>query len=107
MSDFGKLLKNLRLSVGLSQKQLAKKLFLSKTMISYYEQSVRFPSADVLVQIADVFHVSVDYLLGREKKERTLDISGLSDKDIAFLQSAVQLLREKNKEADKDKAANV
>lgn len=102
MSDFGELLKKLRSGAGLTQKQLAAKLFVTKTMVSYYEQSVRFPSADVLIKIAEVFHVSVDYLLGREMISQTIDIGGLSDSDIAFVKSVVLFLREKNKEADND-----
>ena len=65
MSDFGELLKNLRLGANLTQKQLGDRLYVSKHMVSYYENSLRYPSADFLMQIAEVFHVSVDYLLGR------------------------------------------
>lgn len=103
MSDFGELLKRLRLSANLTQKQLGDKLHVSKSMIYYYEQSMRTPSADILMQIADVFHVSVDYLLGREKKEQTLDLSGLFDKDIEFVQDVVLFLQRKNEEQDREK----
>lgn len=116
MSDFGELLKRLRKKAKLTQKQLGDKLHLSKTMVSYYEHSRRYPPADVLVQMADLFHVSVDYILGREKSEQTLNLNGLSDKDIEFVQGVVTFLQEKNekqreeeknKKRDKDTTANV
>ncbi|MDE7360681.1 MAG: helix-turn-helix domain-containing protein [Oscillospiraceae bacterium] len=103
MSDFGELLKKLRQGANLTQKQLGDRIFVSETMVSYYEHSRRPPSADVLMQIAEVFHVSVDYLLGREKKEQTLNLRGLSDKDMEFLQIVVLYLQEKNDEQDRKK----
>lgn len=116
MSDFGELLKRLRQGANLTQKQLGDRIFVSKTMVNYYEHSRRYPSADVLMRIAKVFHVSVDYLLGCEKKGQTLNLSGLSDKDIEFLQGVVLFLQEKNdeqirckdeeQEQDKDTTAN-
>ena len=100
MSDFGELLKSLRQSANLTQKQLGDRLYVSKHMVSYYEHSRRPPSADVLMRIAEVFHVSVDYLLGREKKEQTLNLNGLSTKDMEFLQGVVRFLQERNEEQD-------
>ena len=103
MLDFGELLKKLRESAKLTQEQLGDRLHMSKSMIYYYEHSRRYPSADVLVQLAEVFHVSVDYLLGREKKTQTIDLSGLPDKDIEFVQGVVSFLRSKNGEQGQEK----
>ena len=98
MVDFGETLKKLRLDAGLTQKQLADRLWLSKATVSYYEQSVRYPSPEVLVKLACVFHVSTDFLLGIENKKQTLDVTDLTDEDIQFLQNAITLLRNKNVE---------
>lgn len=103
MSDFGELLKSLRQGANLTQKQLGDRLYVSKHMISYYENSRRPPSADVLMQIAEVFHVSVDYLLGREKKEQTLNLKGLSNKDMEFLQIIILFLQGKNDEQGRER----
>lgn len=100
MVDFGTTLKELRQSAGLTQKQLAEKLWLSKATVSYYEQSLRYPSPEILVKLSNVFHVSTDYLLGIEDKKQTLDVTGLSDEDIRFLEDAVSLLRKKNQDLD-------
>lgn len=96
MVDFGEKLKELRIKAGLTQKQLADKLWLSKATVSYYEQSLRYPSPEMLIKLSNVFHVSTDYLLGIEDKKQTLDVTDLADEDIQFLKNAIELLRKKN-----------
>ena len=44
---------------------MAKVLFISQRTYSYYESGGHDIPTEVLVQIADFFHVSVDYLLNR------------------------------------------
>lgn len=80
----------------MSQKQLAEKLGITKSVISYYEQSERTPSPEMLVKIANVFHVTTDYLLGLES-ETVLDISDLPNEDIELLDYIVNALRKKNR----------
>lgn len=103
MYDFGELLKRLRKNANLTQEQLGERLYTSKNMICYYEKSHRPPSADILMQLADIFHVSVDFLLGREKNEQSLDLKGFPEKDVEFLQSVALFLRQKNEEQDRKK----
>ena len=98
MVDFGKTLKTLRQNAGLTQKQLAERLWLSKATVSYYEQSVRYPSPEVLIKFSKVFHVSTDYLLGIEDKKQVLDVTDLTDEDIRLLEDTIVLLRRKNKD---------
>jgi transcriptional regulator with XRE-family HTH domain len=96
MVNFGATLKELRQKAGLTQQQLAERLWLSKATVSYYEQSLRYPSPEILVKLSNVFHVSTDYLLGIENKKQTLDVTDLPEEDIQFLQNAIELLRKKN-----------
>lgn len=98
MVDFGETLKELRQNAGMTQKQLAERLWLSKATVSYYEQSVRCPSPEILVKLSKIFHVSTDYLLGVEDKKETVDVTGLPDEDVRFLENVVELLRKKNLE---------
>lgn len=100
MVNFGQLLKELRQQAGLTQKQLGERLWISKATVSYYEQSLRYPSPEILVKIANVFHVSTDYLLGRESKAQTLDVTDLTDEDIALLNTMIEHLRNKNFKKD-------
>ena len=51
---------------------------------------------DVLIRLANIFRVSTDYLLGLDKRE-TIDVTGLSQHDIALLRALVDSLRNKNK----------
>ena len=44
-----------------------------------------------------IFHVSVDYLMGIDKK-KTIDVSDLSDEDISVLNHMADTLRKKNKD---------
>ncbi|MBP1547678.1 MAG: helix-turn-helix transcriptional regulator [Oscillospiraceae bacterium] len=82
----------------MTQKQLAERLWLSKATVSYYEQSLRYPSPEILVKLSGIFHVTTDYLLGIENKKQTIDVTGLKDEDISFIQNTVDLLRKKNNE---------
>ena len=63
----------LRRAAGWNQAELAQRLRISPSAVGMYEQGRREPSADMLVQIARVLGVSVDYLLtgasGREEAE--------------------------------------
>lgn len=65
MMNFSVILKELREKHGYSQKQLADILHVSKNSVSHYELGQCMPSIDVIISIADVFDVSMDYLLGR------------------------------------------
>ena len=93
--EFGIKLKELRLNAGLTQQQLATQLGITKSVVSYYELQERYPSPEVLIKIASVFHVSTDYLIGIEKNY-SLDTSGLNAKDIHLVSMMVEHLRNKN-----------
>lgn len=96
--EFGVKLKRLRTGQKLTQQQLADRLGVAKSVVSYYESGDRYPSYDVLVKIARVFHTTTDYLLDIERK-RVLDVSDLSEENIAVVQSVAEALR-KNKSND-------
>lgn len=64
--DFGTKLKDLRVSCGWTQSQLADKLNLSKANISKYESNFVEPNLETLKMIASIFDVTLDYLLGKD-----------------------------------------
>lgn len=94
--EFCNRLKELRTQAGLTQIQLAQRLGIAKSVISFYELNERASSPDVLIRLAKIFHVSTDYLLGLDKKE-TLDISGIDKNDVALLRALADSLRKKEK----------
>ena len=92
MVDFGEKVKNLRLERNLTQKQLANMAGVAVRAISSYESGNRYPSYDVLINLAHIFHVSTDYLLGLNKM-KTIDISGLDEKEINIIIQLIDLLK--------------
>ena len=92
--DFGAKLKQLRTSRKLTQQQLASQLGVAKSAVSYYESGNRYPSYDVLVKIAHVFHTTTDYLLDIERKQ-ILDVSDLTPADIEVVETVADALRRK------------
>ena len=67
MSTTGKILKELRGQQGMSQQELADLLKIHRPAVSAIESGTRKVSSDELVRLAQIFHVSVDYLVGLEK----------------------------------------
>ena len=92
MVDFGSKLKELRLQNGMTQQQLATKLGITKSVVSYYELSERYPSPETLILIAQIFRVSSDYLLGIDRM-KTIDVSDLNDDEIKLLHHTIEVLR--------------
>lgn len=92
--NFGEKLKQLRNGQKLTQQQLAERIGVAKSVVSYYESGDRYPSYDVLVRIARIFHVTTDYLLDIERN-RVIDVSELSEDDIAVVTSVVEALKRK------------
>lgn len=92
MVDFGNILKTLRLREDMTQAQLARKLGLTKSVISAYETGLRFPSYDILIHIAKIYGVSTDYLLGLEHKQE-IDLSGLSQEEIDALLNLIKAMK--------------
>lgn len=66
-------LKFLRNKNGLSQKEIGKIFHASQNTVSQWENGTRKPSYEIIQEIADYFKVSVDYLLGREEQQPSLD----------------------------------
>ncbi|MBQ9369763.1 MAG: helix-turn-helix transcriptional regulator [Clostridia bacterium] len=67
MNLFAERLKELRTEANLSRANLAKRINVSERLISYWENGKRECDFDMLITLADIFSVSVDYLLGRER----------------------------------------
>ena len=58
-------MKEIRQSRGISQVRMAMDLNMAQNTISRYETGEREPGITELIKIADYFHVSIDYLVGR------------------------------------------
>ena len=72
--QFGNRLMNLRKVKGLSQEDFGNLVGVSRKTVSKWESNQTTPEMDKLVSISDVFHISLDELLDREKMRRTIRI---------------------------------
>ena len=63
-------LRDLREDADLSQKQVAEILHVQQTVYSRYERGYQTIPVGHLLVLADYYHVSVDYLLGRTNRMR-------------------------------------
>ncbi|MDE6662002.1 MAG: helix-turn-helix domain-containing protein [Lachnospiraceae bacterium] len=72
---FHKRLREMRNKKGLTQQKMSDLLNIALITYQKYEQGVRNPSFDCLIQIADILDVSIDYLFGRDDYLKSLGVS--------------------------------
>ena len=102
MRSFGEILTSLREERGIYQKELAVILKVSVGTISNYENNVHFPDQEALVQLADYFGVTIDYLMGRTSYRYNPEILNQKcapDITISSLINTIQNFDQKNMES--------
>ena len=67
-------LRYLREKLSISQRDVARKLGVSPSLISGYETGERTPSVEVLLQLSYLYKCSVDYLLGKGREDMVLTV---------------------------------
>lgn len=86
-------LKEIRAKRNLTQQQVADHIGCSSVVYSRYESGTRQPSIDVLLRLADLFGVTVDYLLGRPD-ERNGSLTSYEIELLAAARNADERARE-------------
>lgn len=66
--DLGLRLKELRKTKRMTQRQVATRLNMGISTISGYENNTKTPSLEALVDLARLYNVSTDYLLGVDNR---------------------------------------
>lgn len=89
-------IKAIREQRGLTQADLAKQLGITRSSVNAWEQGISVPSTQYIVELAGLFKVSADYLLGIDTTA-TVNVSGLSDEDIQLVQQLIDHLRQLHK----------
>lgn len=93
MPSIAERLIELRENNKLNQVQVSKLLNVTPALISAYEKNERKPSLEKLVQLADIYHTSTDYILGRHSSSSDqriyIEATGLSDKQLAILRELI------------------
>jgi len=79
--NFGKRLKELREAKGLRQEDIGKKINVGKSAVSQWENNIRTPDAYVILQLADFFNVTTDYMLGRTDDPRPFSKDTIAEPD--------------------------
>jgi len=65
--EMPEILKNLRISHGYTQKFVADKLGIAYQSYQTYEQGLTIPTLPHFIMLADLYEVSLEYLIGRSK----------------------------------------
>ena len=78
---FGEKLQKLRQKTGMSQDALADKLGVSRQAVSRWERDETMPETDKVVQIAEIFGVTTDYLLRQAEEKTAVHAAGEPKKD--------------------------
>lgn len=86
-------IKALREARGWTQVELARKMNMTRNGINSWEQGLSMLSPPSLVDLAKLFSVSTDYLLGVENHS-TVNVTGLNEEDVALLARLADRLRE-------------
>lgn len=58
--------RELREKAGLTTAELAKRIWVSRAAASQWDTGKKYPSSETLCKLADLYGVSIDYLVGRE-----------------------------------------
>lgn len=92
-NTLAKRLIQLREKNNFSQSFVARQIGATPALISAYEKLERKPSLEKLVALADIYHVSTDYLLGRtyqDDSSKIINVENLTDKQIRILRDLVE-----------------
>lgn len=86
--------KKLKEQKGLSQAELARLLGITRSSVNAWEMGISVPSTQYIVDLAGVFDISTDYLLGVDSSS-TISVAGLTDSDILLVHSIIEHLKNK------------
>ena len=67
LQNLGEILKEQREKLGLSQSMVAKKIGTSHQNVSRWESGKILPNIDFCIKLADLYNISLDELVGRDK----------------------------------------
>ena len=93
MFDFGSHLRMLRERYGISQEELGRRVGRAGSVISNYENNIKVPTLDVLTTMARIYDVSLDYLVGFDKKDQVV-LDDMTDRQRTLIHLLVKELKE-------------
>ena len=88
-------IKSLRENQNKTQSELAKQLGITRSSVNAWEMGISVPSTQYVVELAHIFKVSTDYLLGVDTTS-SISVAGLTEKDVELINTII--LHLKNRE---------
>ena len=88
-------IKSLRENQNITQSELAKQLGITRSSVNAWEMGISVLSTQYVVELARIFKVSTDYLLGVDTTS-SISVAGLSEKDVEIINTLI--LHLKNRE---------
>ncbi|MEY8335526.1 helix-turn-helix transcriptional regulator [Lachnospiraceae bacterium 47-T17] len=89
-------IKELRETNSMTQNEVAKRLGITRSSVNAWEMGISVPSTMYIVELAQLFSVSADYILGLDSRT-VLDISELDDESVKILNDMARYMRERQK----------
>ena len=93
MHNFSERLKDLREKMNYTQSDLAKKLSITRSSVNSWEMGLSAPSTPFLVELAKIFHVTTDYLLGLDEC-MMIRTDNLTDREVSVILNTVEAFNE-------------
>lgn len=78
----------LRIDAGMSQSELAKKLSITRSAVNAWEMGLSAPSAQYIIELAELFHCSADYILELDNK-KAINISKYNKNEIKLIRDLI------------------
>lgn len=88
-------IKFLREKLELTQAEIARRLGISRAGVNAWEMGLSVPSTQYVVELAKIFGISTDYLLGMGKTAM-VSVEGLSEKQVAAVVNVIECFRAGN-----------
>lgn len=87
-------IKLLRENYKLSQTALADKLGITRSSVNAWEQGISIPSTQYIIELANLFKVSTDYLLNM-KENKSINIDGLNEEEVKIILEQINYFKKK------------
>lgn len=88
----GDKIRELREKAGYSQSELARRLSVSRSSVNAWESGLSAPTAVYIVELAKLFRVTSDYLLGLDSSS-TLNLTGLTEEEFNLVYCLLDYFR--------------
>ncbi len=77
-------IKELRQNRNISQSDLARAMFVTRSSVNAWEMGISIPSTEKIMELASFFHVTTDYIMGQDDR-KLIDVSLLSAEELNII----------------------